>query len=161
MPSTTVVSNSPTLEYRRRHAVEPPVIDERAFKPFWRRIDRIEKLRASGAINQREFQAAINFRRTYERAYSGPGGLRAGNMDAIYVDKDCRWPMPEMLPSQAGALAWLARIKAVLGPGVYNLIELTIVFETSWREVARRRRLDRRTARSRCLAAIAALVVVV
>jgi hypothetical protein len=149
-------SNSPTLEYRRRHAVEAPVIDDGMYRPAWRRVDRIEKLHLAGAISAHEYRAAIEYRGTYERGYAGPGGLRAAELTAVRMDKNCRRPMPAMTETQARALASLRRIKETLG-ALYDLLELTIIAEMPWTAIGKRLHINQRTARVWCLAAVAAL----
>jgi len=151
-------SNAPTPEYRRHHAVEAPVIDEHEFRPGWRRRTRLDQLVDAGAINIREYRAALGFRRTYEAAYRGT--LAASTWDRVFVDRGCRRAaVAEMTEHQAAALTRLAEIRAALG-ALYVLLVSVVISDARWCELARQFGIDARTARSWGVASIAALAAV-
>ena len=158
MPAAaTSSSNAPTREYRRHHAVEEPRLDEHEFRPAWRRRDRLDALLGAGAINIREYRAALGFRRLYETAHRD---TMAGSVwNKVYVDRGCRAPAPEMTERQVGALARLAEIRAALG-GLYELLKMIVTADATWCAVGKRYGVDPRTARKWAAASIAALAVV-
>lgn len=98
----------------KRAPITPPQIDDRAFKPYFRACDRVEKLCVAGLITPHELRAAHAFRRLYDLAYAGPGGLRAANLAVVRVDKHCRRPLRGMSEGQAAAIGRLRRIKDAL-----------------------------------------------
>jgi hypothetical protein len=151
-----ITSSSPTPERLTRGPIAPPQIDDRAFKPYWRACDRVERLCTTGLITLRELRAAHAFRELYTRAHAGPGGLRAADPTRVRIGKHCRGPMPEMTEVQATALARLRRIRMALG-ALYPLLEAAVIEELPWTEHGRRLGIDQRTARDWCCAAIAAL----
>jgi hypothetical protein len=150
------VSNAPTAERWHHDALAPPQIDHAHFRLFWRVCDRIEKLCTAGLITPREFRAALAFRALYERAHAGPGGLRATDLTAVRIGRNCRRPMPEMTEAQAEALARLRRIRIALG-ALYDLLEMAVIEEMPWTAIGRRIGIDHRTVRTWCVAAISAL----
>jgi hypothetical protein len=123
-----IASSTPSAERRQHGRLVPPEINERAFRPFWRASDRIEKLHLRGAISAREMRAAAEFRRLYERAYAGPGGLRAADLSAVRQAKHCGKPVPTMTEGQVEALGRLRRIRQALS-SLYDLLELALITE--------------------------------
>jgi hypothetical protein len=148
--------NAPSLEYRRHHPVEAPIIDDAHFRQAWRRADRLDKLVRAGLITRREHHAAAAFRALYELAHRGPGSLRAQDWNAVRAGKHCRRPATTMTERQAAALTRLRVIAKSLGR-LYPLLEWTVVEEESWCAIGRRLHIDRHTARVWSLAAIASL----
>ena len=75
------MSNAPTADRRQRGALAPPQIDDRAFKPFWRVCDRVERACIAGLITPQELRPALAFCALHERAHASParGGLPAAN----------------------------------------------------------------------------------
>ena len=64
--------------------------------------------------------------------------------------------MPPMSEARIVALARLHRIREAFG-ALYDLIELAIVEEMPWTATGKRLDVDQRTARTWCIAALAAL----
>jgi hypothetical protein len=158
MPAAALLpSNAPTAEYRRHHAVEEPVIDEHQFRPAWRRRDRLDKLVDAGAINIREYRAALVFRRLHERALTGASASSVWNR--TFVDRHCRAPLLEMTEAQATALARLDAVKKALG-ALYELLEMCVVGDVPWCRIGQRFAVDPKTARKWAAASIAALAAV-
>ena len=149
-------TTSPSAERRQHGVIAPPQIDDRAFRPFFRAQNPVEKLCLCGLITPHELRAAVTFRALHERANAGAGGLRAADLSAVRIDKHCGRALPEMTVAQAEALARLSQIKQALG-SLYTLVELAIVEELSWAALGRRLNIDQRTARKWVAGAIAAL----
>jgi len=150
------VSNaSPTAERQTHDQFEPPAVDQTAFRPTWRKQDRLQKMFEAGAITVAELRAAEVFRATYETAFKGT--LRARPWDAVYIDRYCRRPGSGMTQHQADALRRLQTIATALG-GLFPLAAWVVVDELPWTEIARRLALgDCRTCKKWTVAALSAL----
>ena len=153
----SIASTSPTVERRQHGAIAPPQIDDRAFRPYFRARDPVEKLCLCGAITPHELQAAVTFRALHERANAGPGGLRAADMEAVRAGKHCGRALPEITGRQLDALARLDQIRKALGWRRFRLLTAVIVDETPWVRLGKRLRVDMRTAKKRIVAALSAL----
>jgi hypothetical protein len=145
--------------WRRQHGagIEPPQIDGRAFRPYWRAGAQIDKLADQGAITAEEWQAGDAFRRLYETAHRGE--LRGGAYDRVYVDQHCR-PPGQAGPTEVrlAAVENLGRIRATLGPVIFSIVVELAVHDTCWAQLARKLGgIDPKTARSRGIDAIAVL----
>jgi hypothetical protein len=114
-------------------------------------------LLAAGAISAKEWRAADRFRRLYELAHKGE--LRGGAYDRVYVDQHCGRPgQAEPTDGRLAAIEKLVRIRRALGPAVFAIVVEVAVRDTCWAQLARKLGgIDPKTARSRGVAAIAAL----
>jgi hypothetical protein len=154
MSAAATPSNSPSTFYRQHHQVEAPAIDQREYRPGWRVKTGLDGLLAAGAITPRQWQAAIGFRLVHERA--SLRSTRVSTWSAVYVDRHCRRPHDERSQASLDAGAWIERVKAALG-ALYVLLVWFVVEDLTWRELAGRLDIDRRTAKTWCAAAVAAL----
>jgi hypothetical protein len=148
------MTNAPSAEYQQHGAFEEPKLDEAAFRPFWRRRDRLEKLYATGLITSRELRAAIAFRTAWEVAHRGT--LHAAPWDVVRLDRHCRRPPPGPGEHQLAALRRLAAVRQALG-ALYELLRMAVLEEMSWCEIGRRLDVHHKTAKDWTCAAIAAL----
>jgi hypothetical protein len=128
------VSNSaaPTLEYRRHHPVEAPRIDSTAFRPAWRRVDRLDQLLVTGVITPQQRAAAAAFRALYEHVHAGD--LQAQDLAAMRTSKHCG-RSPERPLQRLGAVRRLSEIAKALG-ALYPLLVMVVIEELSWCESA-------------------------
>ena len=62
------MSNAPSAEYREHHQVEAPRVDDLAFRQGWRVHTRLRGLKDSGAIDNRQLEAAQTWGRWVEHA---------------------------------------------------------------------------------------------
>ena len=82
--------------------------------------------------------------------------LRATGKVLRALDKHCRRPGMTMNEGQLVALRRLRSIAEKLG-SLYVLLELAVIEEQAWCKIARRLKVDPKTAKTWSLAAIAAL----
>ena len=157
MSAAVIPSNAPSIEYRRHHQVEAPAVDQREYRPGWRVKTSLDGLLAAGAITPRQYRIALDFRAAHERAMRG--AVRVSRWGAVYVDSGCRGsPAAEISERQADALDLVRRVEVVLG-SLYTLLVWLVVDEFCWTEIGRRLSVDRRTAKTWCAGAVAALAV--
>jgi hypothetical protein len=148
-------STAPTLEYSQHHQVEAPIVDaSTAFRPYWRRRDRLAKLCTEKLITPRELRAAIGFRIIWNSAHRAD--MHASAWDAARLDRHCRRPSSGPGEQQLAALRRLAAIRQALGV-LFVLIEWLVIEEASWCEIGRRLDVHHATAKTWTLAALAAL----
>ena len=86
----------------------------------------------------------------------GRCGLARGR---LYVDAGCRRLRTEPGDAMLDAGAWIARVERSLG-GLYPLVVWLVVEDCVWCEIGRRLDVDRRTAKTWCAAAVAAVAAV-
>ena len=157
MSAAAIPTNSPSTFYRAHHQVEPPAVDQREYRPGWRVKTGLDGLLEKGLITPRQYRIALGFRAAYERAMKG--AVRVGSWGAVYVDSGCRGsPAVEIGERQADALDLVRRVEVVLG-SLYTLLVWLVVDDFCWAEIGRRLDVDRRTAKTWCAAAVAALAV--
>jgi hypothetical protein len=157
MPPAAIPSNAPSIEFRRHHRVEAPAVDQREYRPGWRIKSPLDGLLAAKLITPRQWRAAVAFRAAYERAMKG--AVQVGRWGAVYVDSGCRGsPAAEISERQADALDLVRRVEVVLG-SLYTLLVWLVIDDFCWAEIGRRLDVDRRTAKTWCAAAVAALAV--
>ena len=149
-------SSSPTPEFRRHHAVEPPRVDASEFRQGWRVKTGLDGLLAAGAITPREWCAAVAFRGMHEKAMRS--AVRVSKWGAVYTDPHCRQPRPEQTEAELDAVKQVRTVKAALGDVLFRLLEWSVIADLPWAEIARRLGgIDCRTARKWAAASIAAL----
>jgi hypothetical protein len=149
-------STSPTPERARRGQVEPPTIDDREFRPYWRSVAQIDKLLREKVITPREWRAAQRFRALFEIAHRGD--LSAMAWDKTYLDDDCRrrsLASPDQ--HRLTALRHLDEMRAQFGAVAFTLVIMICVDNSCWSQIGRRFRIDPKTARSWTIAALRAL----
>lgn len=141
----------PTPEFRRRHDVEPPRVDHRAFRQGWRVRTRLDQLLADGRITRAEWQAAAEYRETWAvaRALAGiePGMFRiagGGSADAATIAR----------------LAAVTRLRVVedrLGSLAARLLLACLVHDLAWAALARHCQRNPETVRDWTVLAIKGL----
>jgi hypothetical protein len=127
------VTAQPSPEFRAHHDVAAPKVDASTFRQGWKVSTRLDQLHASGAIDAATWGTAVQFRQDWERAF-GRG----------------RSPPLMALPGGAGAdtahdreinrLAALDRLGAAarhLDGFKAKLVELCVVRDRPWAEIAR------------------------
>jgi hypothetical protein len=152
--ASSAPGTSPTPEFLRHGPVEPPQVDGTAFRPYWRRGDRLERLCRTGVITPAELRAATAFRALWERAHRGD--THAMQWGGVTLDRHCWGRRPEPGERQLGALHRLRVIRHQLG-ALFILLEMAVVAEASWCEIGHRLGIDPKTARTWSCAAIAGL----
>ncbi len=138
----------PSAYFRQHGPVEAPAIDDRRFRPYWRRRARLDTLLAKRSISDFEYRRAIEFRELFERAEtcgfvissstSGSGGGDRGIAMARALD----------------AAAAVRAIRAAIGARLFWFLTMIAVEDLSFAQIAKRRRIDPKTARARALLAI-------
>lgn len=157
-PPAPPASSAPSA-WRRQHGagIEPPQIDGRAFRPYWRAGAPIDKLLRQNAIDAEEWRAADKFRRLFQAAHRGE--LRGGAFDRVYTDQHCRRPGQDgPTDARLAAIEKLVRIRERVGPVIFAIVVEVAVHDTCWAQLARELGgIDPKTARARGIEAIAVL----
>lgn len=152
------ISNSPSVEYRHHHEAEAPTIDDREFRPAWRRRSRLDKLLTSGAISPEQYRAGLAFRDSYEAAFAG--SVRVPDLLAVRLDKHCcRRSAPELSERQAQALTRLRVMEGSLG-SLFVIAVWVCVEDWKWCAIAQKLGVASSTAKRWGVIALAALAVV-
>jgi hypothetical protein len=144
----------PSIFYTQHLGVEAPRLDGGAFRPYWTVRTRIDRLRADGAITEREWRAAVAFRSSLMialRASWPPRRLDGGT--------GCGLP-GRVLEVRLDALARLRRVRSTLGTFAAGLIEITLIDNESWADLGRRLGVDPKTARHWTVESLRALAMV-
>lgn len=150
-PSVPPATSRPTAEFERHHAVTPPKVDAQAFRQGWRVATRLDALLEAGRIDREAWDAAQDWRCWFETVTP----FRAQAWD-VRVDVST-------VPTDAGMLyrvAAMAKLRAVadaLGPLRVKLLELVVVKDLSWLELARVLRVSDKTAVGFAVEALEAL----
>jgi hypothetical protein len=143
----------PTPELAQHHEIEPPRVDQFAFRQAWRIKTRLDRLLFDGGITPAEWLAAVRFRMVWHRAFVS------------------LWPSPRYdVPAGAGAvdpttgtrldaLAEIRELREYLGDMVCDLLELCVIDDISWAALGRRLKIDPKTARAWTLFALKALAI--
>ena len=147
--------SAPNAFYQQHHQVEAPVVDERHFRTAWKILTRIDGLLVEKWITTAEFHAAADFRELYQQAQ--PRGARSTL--AGLARGGSRASLPEPLVNRLDAWNRLRVIQTAIGRRRYDLLVLSVVEDTPWKELGRRFRIDHRTARNRVAEAIRHLAV--
>jgi hypothetical protein len=146
----------PSKFFTQHHAVEAPTIDERSFRPFWRRRTRLDDLLSDKAINLFVWRAGVDYRALAEmrlmddfpaKGFDQNETLRAGSDIGIAhrIDTGGR----------------ITSINRELDKDHVRLLEAHLVDDLDWAELARRCRVHRTTARRKTIRALKALAEVV
>lgn len=152
------LSNAPTPELRARAALRTPEISPRAFRPYWRRIDPLEKMLQKGLISLPEKRAAERFRATWEAAFSD--AVKTQAWQGIRIDQHSRRPDAlVMTERQVHALSQVRRVTDALGTRLPLLVAV-VVEGLCYAVLARELNINARTVQRRAVAAIAALAAV-
>jgi len=144
------LSNRPTREFRRHHAVEPPAIGAREFRPGWRVRNHLSALLKGGTISVEAFVAGTQWRQWAEQV----GHMQVQSWNRA-VDRTLRSAAPsagELRAAQA-----LKEAAAALGRRKVNLLTLALVDARTWTEIGARLGLHRHTVKEQTAEALEAL----
>ena len=141
----------PTPEFRRRHDVEAPRVDERAFRQGWIVRTRLDQLLADARITRGEYQIAIEYRQTWaiarELAAIEPGMIRvAGGSSA-----------DDATIARLDAVTKLRIVEDAIGSLAARLLLACLVHDLAWAAIARYLRRNPETVRDWTVSAIHAL----
>ena len=141
----------PTPEFRQRHDVEPPRVDDRTFRQGWRVRTRLDQLLADARITRAEWQAATEYRSAWaiarELAAIEPGMLRiagSSSADAAMI-------------ARIDAVTQLRHVEDRIGSDASRFLLACLVHDLAWAEIARYVRKDPQTVRDWTVRAIRAL----
>ena len=147
------MSVQPSSHYRQHHDVEAPRVDAREFRQGWRVSARLHGLLVDGLINDEAWQAAIDFRRDWDRAY-GVGLGASGNL----LPSQRSVNAGQFLHHRVDATSRLELLRRVIGGERYWLVEQCAVHDLAWVAIAMRLRVTDKTARTRTALAIRSLI---
>jgi hypothetical protein len=144
-------SNSPSVEFRQHHAVEPPHIGRTEFRPAWRVRTQLDTLLVRGFIGRDEYLAGDRFRSLWHRAFSSltPSSLRRMTEALIDGMRTLREPIVHV-----AAIGRVVELEARLGKTAFNLLVCLLILDLPWVELAKRCRLHRTTAKQHAIAAL-------
>lgn len=140
----------PTPEYLRRHEIDAPRIDARAFRQGWRVRSRLDGLLAERRITPGAWQAACDFRTRWAKAFPArvSSFVAAGRAS---VDPHCA------MLDRVAAVTRIRALGAALGPARLSLLVWVVVDDLSWRDLGRRLRCHHETARDAAAGVLQAL----
>ena len=138
----------PTALYRQHHDVDPPRVDAGAFRQGWRVRSRLDVLHDEGAIGDAAYEAARQFRRAWEIAFSerSPSLM---SFSARSTGRAGGGPVDRL-----AVVSWLRRIGAALGPFDCKLLEQCLVLDLAWAAIGRQHQVADTTARRWTIAAL-------
>lgn len=146
-----MTSNAPSVDrVRQADAIEPPRIDDRAFRQGWRVRTRLDTLLASGRIDAAVWQCAVEYRDAWERILTSRGG-GAGSRVSGAADPHRRFL------AMLRTISRLRAIEATLGRRVATLCYVCVVEDRSWAGSAAIWRINPETARDWTVGALRAL----
>ena len=140
---------APSPFYTQHHAVEAPVVDKHHFRTAWRRLTRLHGLLITRRITSAEFEAAVDFREDYDRTRPGS----RSSLAALFGGDHVVTPTTPST-SRLDAADRLRAIESRIGRRGYNLLVLSVCEDTPWLVLARRFRIDERTAKNRVVSAV-------
>lgn len=145
------MSNAPSAA-RSRHAeeIEPPRVDDRAFRQGWRVRTRLDTLLASGRIDAAVWQCAVEYRDAWERILASQGG-GVGSRVSGATDPHRRF---------LATIATTSRLRAIetmLGRRMATLCYASVVEDRSWASIGAIWRINPETARDWTVGAVRAL----
>ncbi len=146
-----VSTSAPTAELRRHHPIEAPKVDSTAFRQGWRVATRLDGLLESGAITREAWDAARQWRRWAET--TAPVWSQAWN---VRVDRSLTTNDSAML-HRVTAATKLRACAETLGELRIRLLELHVVRDASWREIAARAGVSDKTGKGMVIEALEAL----
>ena len=148
------MSNAPSADLGQHvEAIDPPRIDDRAFRQGWRVRTRLDALLAADRITSGQWQAAVEYRDAFSRVLADGGGSPGGYRVSGGSGHD----------RLLGLLDTISRLRAVdgrIGAHLARLCHLCVVEDRSWAAIAAI--LDRcnpETARDRTVVALRSLAV--
>ncbi len=148
--------SGPDRFFRQHGEIEAPAINDKEFRPAWRRVSRLDQLLRDHAISGREWRCAVNFRSVYEKAYRGT--LSGQDRNAVYVDQHCRQrSQREPTESALDAGGRLMVIRRTLGPCVFALLVPIVVDDNAWTAIAQHFGVYPRTIKRCSVTALQAL----
>lgn len=143
----------PTVEFSRRHDVEPPRVDDVAFRQGWRVRSRLDQLLADRRINAGEWQAANDFRAAWTRALEIS---LVGDLRLVASGSRASNPHDRML----ALVASVDRLEAVadrIGPHALGLVVACVVEDLPWAATAKYLARNPETVRDQTALAVQAL----
>ena len=144
----------PTAEFLRHHGVDAPAVDAHEFRPGWRVHTRLYSLRESGRISAGQYQAAIEFRATWERV------MRANSANSalgVRVSGGTGSHAADPLAPVLDGVTRLREIEAAIGQREHLLCFACAVEDCSWAATARLLHRDPHTVRDWTVRAIQGL----
>lgn len=149
---SVVTTGRPTPEFRRQHDVEPPRVDERAFRQGWIVRTRLDQLLADDRITRAEWQVAGEFRDAWNRALaiSQIGELRLVAAAGVGNPHDRLLNLVEMVDR-------LHAVCDAIGDFATGLLQASVVEDLPWAAIARRCRRNPETVRDWTVVAIRGL----
>jgi hypothetical protein len=138
----------PSAYFRQHGPVEAPAIDERRFRPYWRRRARLDALLAKRSISDLEYRRAVEFRDLFERAETC--GFVSSSSTSGSGGGDRSITMARAIDAAAAVRA----IRTAIGVRLFWFLCMIAVEDLSFAQIAKRRRIDPKTARARALLAI-------
>jgi hypothetical protein len=144
---------APTSEFRSRYNVEPPRIDEGAFRPGWLVKSRLLGLYETGQIDRYQYEAALWWRQAIERI-----GRIPIQKWRVRVDGSSR-PGEGMTEAVINTATALRSSALAIGPRRCALLLDSVVQDRSWRELGRQLGIDKKTVQVRVVEAIGALAL--
>jgi hypothetical protein len=146
----------PSRFYRQHVALDAPEIDTRSFRPYWRVRTRLDQLLIDRAISHLDWLAGVMFRIWAERALGAAyGGQSLSRADRSPIDFSLS------AVRQIDARGRLHKIRADLGPIIFGLLELHVVEDRNWQDIARTLRCHPTTARKWTIDALRALAAAI
>jgi hypothetical protein len=145
-------SSAAPSRWRRQHgAIEAPDISRAAFRPFFKASTPLDKLAKAGLLSPRRIPQGGRVPRP------GPRDGDAHRRDKL-GDEPQRTPLPTAAArtERAGsdAIAQSRAIATAFGEVGHALVRAVLIEEARWCEIARRYRVDSRTAKTWCRAAL-------
>ena len=132
----------PRAQFRLHHDIEAQQVDAKAFRQGWKVSTRLDGLLRDEMITPGAWQAAVDFRATWERAF-GIGLGASGELLGSRTSNAAR--------CSDGKLDALKRIRGIsrkLGPRRMWLIERCVLHDYPWLRTAEQLRVSDKTARS-------------
>ena len=137
-----MTSNAPSAD-RLRHAeaIEAPRVDAASFRQGWRVRTRLDALLAAGRITGADWQAAVEYRDAYGRAWGGRGGGFAGVVVSGGADLHA-WQI-----ARIATLAVLSGVERRIGTLATALVVACVIEDQSWATIAAMCRRNPETVR--------------
>jgi hypothetical protein len=132
----------PWAQRRLHHDIEAPQVDARAFRQGWKVSTRLDGLLRDELITPGAWQAAVDFRATWERGF-GIGLGASGELLGSRTSNAARCS-----DGKLDALAWLRDISRRIGVRRLWLIERCVLHDYPWLRTAEMLRVSDKTARS-------------
>jgi len=141
----------PTPEYRRRHQVEAPAIDNKEFRQGWRVITKLDRLLADKRITRGQWSVGYE----YKSAWSAAFDVSLPEFATVRVNSGN--PSDGRVVAVLDLVNKLRDAEVAIGSTAAHLLLLAFVEDLSWAEIGRRYRRNPETARDWTVAALARL----